>query len=59
MSSHTRERLTALILGSMAAVLSFPVFAEDGTIAIPEPGIMALLLGGVGAGVLLWRNRRK
>jgi len=59
MNPHISNRLTALILGVTTASLSFPVWAIDITEPLPEPGTMALLLGGVGAAVLVWRKRKK
>ena len=59
MNPHVSDRLTALILGVTTASLSFPVWAIDIQEPLPEPGTMALLLGGVGAAVLVWRNNRK
>jgi len=56
---RTSNRIAALILGATAIGLSFPAWAFDTPTAIPEPGTMALLLGGVGAAVIVWRNRRK
>jgi hypothetical protein len=53
------NRLVPLIFGVTAAGLSFPALAFDAVITIPEPGTMALILGGIGAGVLVWRNRKK
>jgi len=60
MHSPKRNRLGVLILGLMTTTLSLPAIAEDiAALPVPEPGTMALLLGGAGAAVLLWRNRRK
>lgn len=53
------NRLVASILGVAIAALSSPAWAIDIVAAVPEPGTMALLLGGIGAGVLIWRSRRK
>lgn len=47
------------ILGVTIAGLSLPARAIDITATVPEPGTMALILGGVGAAVLVWRNRKK
>jgi len=59
MNAYSRNRIIPLILGLTTSMLSCPALAEDAAVFIPEPGIMALLLGGVGAGVLLWSSRRK
>ena len=59
MNSHYSKHLAALILGVTTASLSFQVWAIDITTTVPEPGTMALLLGGAGAAVLIWRNRKK
>lgn len=59
MQSHHRNPLLSTILALGMAGLSFPAWAMDIAVAVPEPGTMALLLGGVGAAVLVWRNRRK
>ena len=61
MNRHHSNRLTALLLGLTTASVSSPLWAFDVTaVPLPEPGTMALVLGGVGAAVLVWRrNRRK
>ena len=59
MNSHNSNRLVPAVLGVIVASVSFPAWALDIAVAIPEPGTMALLLGGVGAAVLVWRNRKK
>jgi len=59
MKPDNSNRLTALLLGVTAAALSCPVWAIDIVGELPEPGTMALLLGGLGAAVLVWRKGRK
>ena len=59
MKSRHANRLIPTILAVATAGLSFPAWALDTIGPLPEPGTMALLLGGVGAAVLVWRNRRK
>jgi len=59
MNPHVSNRLTALMLAVATASLSLPVWALDIMEPLPEPGTMALLLGGVGAAVLVWRKNRK
>lgn len=53
------SRIIRSIMGLALAGLSLPALAIDAPAVIPEPGTMALVLGGVGAGILVWRNRRK
>jgi hypothetical protein len=59
MTSRGCNRMVSLILGTAIAGLAVPAWAFDTPVAIPEPGTMALLLGGAGAAVLVWRNRKK
>jgi hypothetical protein len=59
MTSHRNHRPVSAILALLASGLASPAWALDVTVALPEPGTIALLLGGVGAAVLVWRNRRK
>ena len=59
MQSNHRSPLISTILAIGMAGLSSPTWAMDIAVAVPEPGTMALLLGGVGAAVIVWRNRRK
>jgi len=59
MKPDNSNRLTALLLGVTAVALSSPVWAIDIVGELPEPGTMALLLGGLGAAVLVWRKGRK
>ena len=59
MTSRGSNRIIPLILGMAIAGLAVPAWAFDIAVAIPEPGTMALLLGGAGAAVLVWRNRKK
>jgi hypothetical protein len=59
MQSSHRNPLISTILTIGLAGLSTPAWAMDFAVAVPEPGTMALLLGGVGAAVIVWRNRRK
>jgi hypothetical protein len=59
MTSHRNHRPVSAILALLAFGLASPAWALDIAVALPEPGTMALLLGGVGAAVLVWRNRRK
>jgi hypothetical protein len=59
MKSRHANRLIPTILAVATAGLPFPAWALDLAVQIPEPGTMALLLGGVGAGILVWRNRKK
>ena len=59
MKPHHGNRLHSAILAIGIAALSGPAWALDIAVAIPEPGTMALLLGGVGAAVIVWRKNRK
>ena len=59
MTSRSSNRIISLIVGTAIASLAVPAWAVDTVVAIPEPGTMALLLGGAGAAVLVWRNRKK
>jgi PEP-CTERM motif len=59
MKSRHANRLVPTILAVATAGLSFPAWALDTIAPIPEPGTMVLLLGAVGAAVLVWRNRKK
>jgi uncharacterized membrane protein YeaQ/YmgE (transglycosylase-associated protein family) len=59
MTSRRSARVIPSIVGATLAALSVPAWAFDTPVAIPEPGTMALVLGGIGAAVLIWRNRKK
>jgi len=58
MTSNKSNYLSALILGVTTASLSGSVGAFDIMPALPEPGTLTLLLGGVAAAVLVWRKRK-
>ena len=59
MKSRHANRLIPTILAVATAGLSFPAWGLDIVGPLPEPVTLALLLGGIGAAVLVWRNRRK
>jgi len=59
MKSRHANRLIPIIPAVATAGMALPAWALDTVVTIPEPGTMALLLGGVGAAVLVWRNRKK
>lgn len=59
MTPRSSNRVISWMLGVTIAGLSLPARAIDITATVPEPGTMALILGGVGAAVLVWRNRKK
>lgn len=59
MTPRSANRLIPSIVGVAIAGLSLPAGAIDIATVVPEPGTMALLLGGIGAGILVWRSRKK
>ena len=59
MNRKNSSHYAALVLGVTTASLSVSVWAIDIIAPLPEPGTMTLILGGVAAAVLIWRNRKK